>query len=345
MTSIIDAARNNDFQAAKQAFDAEVSLGSNPLALLNDSDKRGRTVAHFAAEYDDVVVIEWLHGMGVDLLKKDDSNKSPIDIAVLVDAKLRRKHKTEGEVLPFLKRSVLNPIQQMFYLECGESTESVTGVSDLSTLSDHQLSERFEHHNNMQALHLFSMFNRVEELKYLKSRGVDLSATDDDGNTSLHFASSEPLADFLITECNLDVNARNTSDGHTPAHSVIERAAREEISEKVAVEILRLLVTKSADFAIKSDIDELGVAELAIEYFGPESEITSACLSGPGALCGKSLGDYLSSLTEDSDDESVSVASHDDKVLDEDGNASSSSEASSELSESEDEEEFFIRSK
>ena len=343
MTSIIDAARNNDFQAAKQAFDAEVSLGSNPLTLLNSTDRRGRTVAHFAAEYDDVVVIEWLHGMGVDLFRKDDSNKSPIDIAVLVDAKLRRKHKTEGEVLLFLKRTVLNPIQQMFYLECGESTESVNGVSDLSPLSDSQLTERFEHHNSMQALHLFSIFNRVEEVKYLKSRGVDMSATDDDGNTALHFAASEELADFLITECNLDVNARNTSDGHTPAHSIIERAAREEISEKASVEILRLLVTKGANFSIKSDVDEMGVAELAIEYFGPDSEITSACVSAPGALDGKSLGDYLSSLTEDSDDESVSVASHDDKVLDEEGNASSSSDASSESSESE--EEFFIRSK
>jgi hypothetical protein len=292
--------------------------------------------------------------MGANLFARDDSNKSPVEIAVLVDGKLRRKKHTESEVLRYLKSSVLSPIQKMFFLEFGESTTSVTSVSELHSLTLEQLTERFPYHNNLQALHLFTMDSRLDELRYLQSRGVDMNAEDDDGNTALHFVASSEVARFIVEACCANVNARNKSDGYTPAHSVVTRAAMEELDETEAVAIIDFLVSCGADFGIKSDSEDLGVAELAVDMFdvGP---IVDACARGRGALNGESLKafrDELHAQQEADEEDDISVASHDDKVIGENGEESEDEEDSipdedeeDESSEEEDNEDFFIRRK
>ena len=348
MSELLDAARNGDFARAKELLDKALAEGGNPTDLLNGMDRRLRRVSHYAAEYDDAVVFEWLFKNGTDVFSKDDSNKSPIDIAVIVDAKLRRKRRGEGEVIRFLKNVVLNPIQQMFFLECGESTESVTSVSSLESLTDSQLSEKFGDYNNLQALHLFSMYNRIEECKYLRSRGVDMTALDDDGNSALHFVSSPEMAQFLVCECGLEVNAKNRSDGHTPAHAVLGRAVMEDITEMDAAGVISVLIEQGADFSIKSESEDFGVAEMAIEFFGGTGAITEACLKGKGALGGISVTDYLATIEGSDSEDSISVGSHDDKVIREDGEDSSSGD-SDEDDEDDDEDssqdDFFIRPK
>ena len=191
---ILEAARNGDFVLAKEKFDEAIASGpASAKEVLQTVDRRGRSVAHYAAEYDEVMVIEWLYNMGVNLFQRDDMNKSPIEIAVLVDAKLKKKRKGEGEVLEFMKRVVLNPIQKFFYLESAESCDSVSSPADLAKLSDEELAEKFPYHNNMQAMHVFSLCGKLEELKYLEQRGVDMQALDDDSNSALHFASNAEL--------------------------------------------------------------------------------------------------------------------------------------------------------
>lgn len=364
MKELLDAARNGDFQTAKQIFDDALSRGHNPLELLNAVDRRQRSVAHYAAEYDDLVVIEWLHHMGADLFRRDDSNKSPIEITVLVDAKLRRKRKAESEVLPFLRSVVLNPIQQMFFLEFGESTRSVRGIQDFSDIPDERLSQRFGFHNNLQALHLLAMDGRLEELRYLKSRGVDMRASDDDGNTALHLCNSPSVASFLIDECDADVNLRNSSDGYTPAHSVIERVAMDDLQENIGSDILQLLIDSDADFSIRAD-DGSDVVEFALDMIG-KGRIATICMSGKGAPGQGEVERILRKMEAEGDSDSdISVASHNDKVIGENGEEESdddSQEAHDEEDESEseaeildpidetpedsdDDEEFFIKRK
>ena len=348
MTEILNAARQGDFGTAKELFDQAVTNGENPSLLINATDRRLRSVCHYACEYDEAVVVEWLFRMGADMFKKDDSNKSPIDIAVLVDSRLKRKGKGAGEVLAFMKEEVLNPVQQMFFCECAESSDSVSDASVLEKLSDAQLSQSFPDYNNLRALHLFSMYNRMAEIKYLRSRGVDMKALDDDGNSALHFVSSLEMAEYLIDECDLDMNACNTSDGHTPAHAIIERAAMEDVEESDAVAVINFLITRGADFGIHSESEDLDVAELAIELLGPDNPIVSACLKGKNVLGGKTLDQYLSELSEPDSDDSLSVASHDNKIIREDGEESGGdddSEEESEEEESSDDDDFFIRPK
>lgn len=360
MSDLVEAARNGDFLLAKEIYDKNLAAGQSAVSILSAVDRRHRSVAHYAAEYDEAVVIEWLHNMGVDLFSRDDSNKSPVEIAVLVDAKLRKKRKSESEVLNYMKAKVLNPIQKMFFLECGESTTSVSNVSDLEALSPAQLAERFPFHNNLQALHLFAMNDRLVELRYLKSRNVDMNATDDDGNTALHFASSYAVALLLVQECGANIDALNSSDGYTPAHSIVSRAAMGEVGEPAAVTMLELLVSQGADFSIKSESEEMGVTELAIDLFD-EGPIVDACAQGKGALTGASLAAYRAELQtheNEEEDDDLSVASHDDKVIGENGEESESESESDDEGEenmdaiaeaNEDEEsgseDFFIRRK
>jgi ankyrin repeat protein len=347
MSEILDCARNGDFITAKEHFDKAIAEGSSPSQVLNFRDGRERTVAHYAAEYDDAVVIEWLFKMGADLFLKDSNNKSPIDIAVILDSRLRRKKRGEGDVIRFLKSLVLNPVQQMFFLEGGESTDSVPNPTVLEALSNADLAEVFVDFNRLQAVHLFAMYNRFEESRYLLARGVDMKTLDDDGNSALHFVSSLALASFLVSECGLDINLQNTSDGHTPAHSLIERAAMDDVEEDEAVRIIAFFVEKGADFGLRSESEDLGVAELAIDLIGI-GRIVEACLKGKGALGGISIEDYLSTLENFDSEDSISVASHDEKVVREDGEESSDfedSSDSSEESESDDDEDFFIRPK
>ena len=329
MKAMLDASRNGDFQAAKQIFDQEVSKGAVVADLINATDSRGRTVAHFAAEHDDIVVIEWLYANGANLFSRDDSNKSPIETTVIVDAKLRKKKKSESEVLPFLKSVVLNPVQQMFFIECGESTKSVTGIADLAKLTVAQISERFPYHNNLQAVHLFAMDDRLDELKFVHGLGVDMTAEDDDGNTALHFVKSARVATFLITECGLDVNHQNTSDGYAPLHSIIERIAMVDIDDGESVAIIDVFVVSGADFSIQADSDGMGITEFALELLGMEP-VVEACLKGKGSISGESFDAYLAQLDADHDSDSdVSVASHDDKVIGENGEEDSDDEQSS----------------
>ena len=345
MKELLDAARANDFQRAKEIFDASNLDSFQRIALLNEVDGRHRSVAHYAALYDDSVVIEWLHRQGADLFKKDDSNKSPVDIAVLLDSHLRKKNRGESEVLEFFKRVVLNPVQQVFYLECGESCDSVRNCDDLSPLSNDELCERFPGHNNAQAVHVFAACSRISELRYLKSRGIDMRALDDDCNSGLHFSSSVEVAQFFIDDCNLSCDAKNKSDGYTPAHVIVERAAMDDLDVEVAVSMLSFLCDRNADFSIKSDSGDLDVAELAIELIGTSGPLLDVCLKCKGVLGGLSLSEYIESMGSgfDSSEDDISVASHDDKVLDEDGNASSSESSSSDEDDSDDD--FIVRKK
>ena len=325
---MIEAARNGDFQTAKELFDAKVAEGAVPLELLNSTDRRMRTVAHYAAQYDEVVVMEWLHARGANLFVRDDANKSPIEISVLLDAKIRRKKRGEGsEVLEFLKRVVLNPIQQMFYLESGESTKSVSDSINLEHLTDEQLVESFPFHNNLQAVHLFAMDNRLDLLKYMYcQRHTPMTAVDDDCNTVLHFVSSEEAATFLIEDCKLNPDAHNSSDGYTPCHALIERIANGDVSEESGVAILREFIRLNANFSIPAHSDNMGVAELALDLLGMGA-VFSACLESPTALNGKSLSQYLAENPQDAPSESdLSIASHDDKVIAENSDESEGEE-------------------
>lgn len=342
MTEIVNAARQGDFGTAKELFDKAVSSGENPLILIKSVDRRLRSVCHYACEYDESVVVEWLFRLGADMFKKDDSNKSPVDIAVIVDSRLRRKNKGTGEALAFMKREVLNPVQQMFFCECAESTDSVSDVSVLTALTNEQLSQLFPDYNNLQALHLFAMYDRFEEIKYLRSRGIDLKALDDDGNSALHFVSSLRMAEFLVDECGLDMNACNTSDGHTPAHAIIQRAAMDDVEESDAVAVLSFLASRGADFSIQSESEDLGVAELAIDLLGPGA-IVNACMKAKNALGGNTVEQYMSELSDIESDDSLSVASHDNMIVREDGEERGGSDE--EESESSDDEDFFIRPK
>ena len=322
---ILEAARNGDFVLAKERFDEAIASGpASAKEVLQTVDRRGRSVAHYAAEYDEVMVIEWLYNMGVNLFQRDDMNKSPIEIAVLVDAKLKKKRKGEGEVLEFMKRVVLNPIQKIFYLESAESCDSVSSPADLAKLSDEELVEKFPYHNNMQALHVFSLCGKLEELKYLEQRGVDMQALDDDSNSALHFASNAELVSFLIKDCQLSPNQTNSSDGYTPAHSVIDRITMEELSESEGVSILSVLETLGADFRNKSD-DQLTVPELAFEMLG-DGPVFRACARNFSEAEIAAIS--ISYQTMDNSEDEVSVASHDDKVIAEDEEESSGDEGS-----------------
>jgi hypothetical protein len=345
MKELLDAARTNDFQRAKEIFDVIALESNRKLDILNEVDGRNRSVAHYAALYDDSVVTEWLHRQGADFFQKDDGNKTPIDIAVLLDCQLRKKNRGEGEALEFFKRVVLNPIQQVFHLECGESCDSVRNCEDLIPLSNDELCERFLNYNNLQAVHVFAACNRISELRYLKARGIDLRALDDDGNSGLHFSSSVEVARFFIDECKMISDEKNKSDGYTPAHVIVERAAMEDLDIEVAKSMLSFLCDRNADFSIKSDSGDVDVAELAIELIGTSGPLLDICLKCKGVLGGLPLSDYIDSMGSelDSSEDSISVASHDDKVLDEDGNASSSESSSSDEDNSD--ADFIVRKK
>jgi hypothetical protein len=360
MKEILDAARSCDFITAKEIYDTQVSHRCDALSVLNETDRLGKSVAHYAAEYDEVIVVEWLYNMGCDLFKRDNNNRSPVEIAVMVDAKLRRKGRGVGEVLPFLKRVVLNPIQQIFYLESIESTNSVSTLASIENLSDNQLAETFPYYNNMQAIHVFAAHNRVAELEYIKSRGLDMTTVDDDGNNILHFASSPEVLVFGISSCGLDVNSQNTSDGNTPAHMIVERIESEDIDETVGISMIEELIQFGADLSIKCDSYSMGVTELALYMLG-KSKLVHACMKSSTSLNGESLESYMETHAEDFESDSdLSVASHNDKVINENDNEDSESEDHSESdsiygdegctdsspSENEDqEEEFFIRSR
>ena len=314
---IIEAARNGDFILAKERFDLTISSGSSSVEeLLHAVDRRGRSVAHYAAEYDDVAVVEWLFRMGADLFRRDDMNKSPVEIAVLVDFKLRKKKKGEGEVLPFIRSVVLNPIKQIFYLESGETCACVPNVAVLAPLSVQDLSERFPYHNNMQALHVFSLCGKLDELRHLKERGIETHAVDDDGNSALHFAATPEVASFLIKDCELDTDIKNSSDGYTAAHAVVDRVAMGETDIAVGISILKLLKNLKADFRIQSDSEDMDVMQLALDRLGDGPLFRVCC---EGILSDAEIDSLLNEAKNNADDSDFSVASHDDKVIDEDG--------------------------
>jgi len=317
MKVILDAARCCDFATAKEVYDSLIAEGKATSAVLNEVDGLGRSAAHYAAEYDEVVALEWLYNMGCDLFRRDNNNRSPIDIAVKVDAKLRKKNKGEGEVLPFLRKIVLNPVQQIFYLELGESTDSVPGPSDISNLTLQELSQSFPFHNNMQAIHVFASHGRMDILELLKSRGVDMTATDDDGNNILHFASTPGILRFGISACGIDVDSQNESDGNTPAHMVIERVANDDLEETIAIEMIKALIELNADFSRRCDAYEMGVTELALEMIG-RTDLVDACMKSPTSIGGLSIEEYMQKHAEQFESDSdISVASHTNKVLNE----------------------------
>ena len=327
VVGMIEAARNGDFETAKERFDEQVANGADPLVVLNSVDGRKRSAAHYAAQYDEPVVMEWLFMNGADLFTRDDSNKSPIEISVLVNAKML-KQKKSSKVLEFLKLRVLNPIEQMFYIEFAESTKSVSDTEQLETMNVAHLCQQFPFHNNLQAAHLFAMDGRIELLIYLREkRGIDLTEIhDDDHNTLLHFANNPEIVKYLIEDVKCNIDTQNTSDGYTPCHSLIERIANEEISEKSATSMLKIFIHHNANLGIKTH-DSLGVTELAIELVGT-GPVVNTCLLSSTALSGKTLDEYLQERGSEHDsDSSVSVASHDDKVIGEDGEESDDDDA------------------
>jgi len=326
MKALLDAAREGDFVEAKRLFDEEIAKNRDAKSLLNETDGRGKSVAHYAVLYDDVVVVEWLYNMGCDLLLRDDSNKSAIETAVLVDAKMRRKMNQKSEVLEFIQRVVLNPIERMFYIESCESSDSVASTSDLAKLTSEELSEKFPYHNNMEAIHLFAIHDRLEELEYMQSRGVDMHAIDDDGNNILHFSSSVRVTKFAIEKCGMDANVRNTSDGNTAAHMIIERVASDELDEEVGMQILQTLVSYRADFSITCDEPSMNVAQLALEYLG-RCPITLFCAEKISSATGKPIDEILDTDSEDNYSD-ISVASHKNRALNEDGEETDEDESS-----------------
>ena len=337
MKAIVDAARSGDFVEAKRIFDESISANMDPKSILNQKDGHGKTVAHYAVLYDDVVVVEWLYNMGSDLFVRDNSNKSAIETAVLVDAKMKRKMNKSSEVLEFIKRVVLNPIQRMFFIEACESTDSVTDTSALTSMTLDALSEKFPYHNDMQAIHLFAIHDRLDELEYMKSRGVDMSATDEDGNNILHFSSSLQVIEFAIRECRIDVNARNTSDGNTAAHMIVERVASDELDEDVAMDMLEALLANGADFTVKCDEPSMNVAELAVEYLG-RCPITLYCAEKVSSATGRPIDDILNADSDD-DYSDISVASHKNRALNEDGEDTEESDSEDESGEDEEDDE------
>lgn len=348
MRELITAAREGDFLLAKSIFDEAVAGGAIPREVVNATDGLGRTLLHYAAEYDEVVVFEWLWEHGADIFVLDSNNKSPVDISHLLDAKRRRKKHSGSEVLDYLKSSVLTPIQQMFYLENAESSTSVSSESCLAPLSNAQLSEKYPRYNNLDAAHILCLTDRLSELKYLHSRDVPLGSVDDDGNTLLHFAASSEMVDFLTETCRLDVNAVNSSEGFTPAHSLVFRVVGEEIPENVGVSLLHALIKHGADLSITCDSSQEGVAELVLDLIG-QGALLDACLTSPTALGGMSLAEYLEKKESFSDSEGssdLSVASHDDKVVGEDGEETDEEDEGEDENEQEQEEDvgdFFVR--
>jgi hypothetical protein len=338
MKELLDAARNGDFVLAKEIFDRSISDNISASSLLNETDGRGKSVGHYAVLFDDVVVVEWLYNMGCDFFVRDDSNKSAIEIAVLVDAKMKRKLGQSSEVLEFFRKIVLNKIQQIFYIESCESAESVTNISDLTSLTNDSLSERFPYHNNMQAIHVFAIHDRFEELEYMKSRGIDMKGTDDDGNSILHFAVSKKVLEFGIVECGLDPNLKNHTDGYSAAHAVVEKIGSDEIDEQEGLDMLKFVAEHGGDFTIECDEPCLNVAELALECLG-KGAITLYCAQKISSATGVPVDEILNYEDGSEDDYSdISVASHNKRVLNEDGeytdgeeDQSDSSDDSSEL--------------
>ena len=317
----MDAARNGDFIEAKRIFDEQVSQnsGQDAKTLLQSTDGRGRNVAHYAVLYDDVIVAEWLFNMGCDFFARDDTNKSAIETAVLVDMKMNKKLNKSSEVMQFIKSKVLNSIQEMFYLESAESTQSVGSVGDLESLSLEKLSEKFPYYNNMQAIHLFAFDNRLDELRFLKSRGIDMTATDDDGKNIVHFSGSCDIVEFALSECGLFADCK-TGDGDTIAHVIVENISSDQLEKEQGLEMLKCLANHGADFSIKSEGTSLNVFEMAMEYIG-QGKVSMYCAERVSEKTGVPIQQMLQYKPQFSDSASsdISVASHDNRVLNEDG--------------------------
>ena len=321
MKELLDAARNGDFVLAKEVFDKTVAeKNSDSAVLLNEVDGRGKSVGHYAVLFDDIVVVEWLYKMGCDFFLRDDSNKSAIELAVLVDGKMKRKLGKRSEVLDFFRTKVLNKIQQIFYIESCESAESLTSVSDLAGFTNDMLSEKFPYHNNMQLIHVLAIHDRMEELEYINSRGIDMSALDGDGNSILHFAVSQRVMQFGIVECGLDPNAKNHSDGYTAAHAVVEKIGSDEINdESVGLNLLKCIAARGGDFTIECDESCMNVAELALEYLD-KGAIALYCAQKISSVTGVPVEEILNKEGGPDDDYSdISVASHENRALNEEG--------------------------
>jgi ankyrin repeat protein len=325
MVAILDAAREGDFFQAKSMYDEAVAAGGDPVGILNTPDRSGRTVAHYAAEYDEVVVFEWIHSHGGDILLRDSQNKTPVDIAILLNAKLLKKKKPGSDVLVYIKSRALTPIQQMFYLDNGESASAIPDSSSLDQLPDASLSEQYPYYNYLSAAHVFALTGRMDLLNYLHTRNISSASVDDDGNTPLHFVSSPEMVEFLVKHCK--VNAQNSSDGFTAAHSVVSRVYDEELTEDEAVCILKALIGAGADLKVKCESYGMTVPQLVVELVG-EGILLETCDTCPGALDGLSIAEFVSlhQHIDPSDSESLSVASHDDKVVREDGSSENDDE-------------------
>ena len=207
---------------------------------INTSDKRGKTPMHLACEFADVDMVKLLLFSGAEssLYHKTRRGFIPIDIAVrerkvgIVELLLSYHKKDKKRSLESLSQAFLKAAEY-------QQLESVKHILDIC--GPEILNSRCSD-TGSTALHLSCEdYDNTEVVELLLSRGADVDAVDDDGETALSFTArySHPECTKVLLAAGAFVNTLS-NEANTPldlAREVLDTSTRVDRAK-----VLELLV-------------------------------------------------------------------------------------------------------
>ena len=240
---------------------------SNPLSVYeylkdlglepNIVTKYGYTPLHrLAYNTSDSAIFELFLAAGADVNQKDSEGNTPFLNAAsrnkLAMVKLLSKDLTDLNVTN-------NNGQSALMLAIQRNSPEVAAFL-LNEGSDAFVKDT---NGNTLAYYLVASFNsrKTEEfdskLKMLQEKGVQMNATQAEGNTLFHLAAKENNFELLkrLSDFNIDVNSKN-DQGLTALHLAAMKAENDQM--------MKYLISKGADSEIKTDFEE-SVYDLASE--------------------------------------------------------------------------------
>ncbi|KAF8771011.1 Serine/threonine-protein phosphatase 6 like protein [Argiope bruennichi] len=190
--------------AASEGAIEVVKILLKKKAKINARSVDGYTPLHLAVYSGHITVVKLLIESGANVNIADYKNRTAIELAV-----------AHGKL------------------------EIVKMLSELKRINIHDKAN-----DGLSLLHIAAQFGRLDIMKYLIEKGIDISSENDAGTKSIHFAARDGHKDIVQFLLDLDPNGKHlTVDGYTPVHYAVLGGH---------TDILKFLIDKKFDINVSS---------------------------------------------------------------------------------------------
>ena len=204
-----------------------VSLLLNEGCPINVVDWKGRSVLHFAAQYDQIHMIEMFAELGLDVNIGDDEDWTPLHAAAACG-----KLKSMCTLLRLGERESMTKVA----VTCGTPLhEAVAGGHKdiVSLLLNEGCPINVVDGEGRSVFHYAAQYGQIQMIEMLAEQGLDVNKSDDEGLTPLHAAVACGQLESVRTLLRLNGRESMTkvaSTCGTPLHQAVARGHKDIVS-------------------------------------------------------------------------------------------------------------------